>query len=345
MIRRFLDGERRPARRFFQFRERAGAGPETSSRPRRTGRARQRLEEMRLGPHARGAAADNHRDRAVRRSNEEPSMSLRVNTNVSALNAQRNLSIISARLAANFARLSSGSRIASPSDDPAGLGVSERMRGQIRSLSAAMRNAQDGLSITQTAEGTLQEVHNALNRMRELAVQAANGTLSAADRGTLDEEFQSLIAEIDRVANAATFNGVDLLNGTTATLDIQAGIDAGDVITVNLVDVRAVTLGIDLEDVTTAANASAAIAVIDTALDTVTSGRGELGAMQSRLQSTITSILNLRENLSAAESRIRDVDIASETTDLTRNSILQQAAVSVLAQANVQPQLALTLLS
>ena len=272
-------------------------------------------------------------------------MGLRVNTNIASMVAQRNLAQVTNRLQGNFARLSSGLRIATASDDAAGLGISERMRAQIRSFTVAGRNAQDGVSLVQTAEGALHEVSNNLARMRELAVQAANGTLTTTDRATLDTEFQELISEIDRLASQTKFNGVSLLDGTTASLDIQVGVDSGEVVTLNLTDTTTATLGVDSEDVTTAANASSALAAIDTAIDLVTTGRGGLGAAQNRLGSAIASIASAREALSAAESRIRDVDVASETADLTRNTILQQAAVSVLAQANVQPQLALQLLS
>ena len=271
-------------------------------------------------------------------------MGLRVNTNVASLTAQRNLASVTGRLQGNYARLSSGLRIATASDDAAGLGISERMRSQIRSYAVAGRNAQDGVSLTQTAEGSLQEVSNNLNRMRELAVQAANGTLTTTDRATIDAEFQELITEIDRVSGEASFNGLNLLDGSTASIDLQVGVDSGDTITVNMVDSTAATLGIDALDVTSAANASAALTALDTAIDSVSTGRGTLGAAQNRLNSAIASIANTRENLSAAESRIRDVDVAAETADLTRNTIMQQAAVSVLAQANVQPQLALNLL-
>ncbi len=271
-------------------------------------------------------------------------MGLRVNTNIAALSAQRNLASVSGRLSGNFSRLSSGLRIATAADDAAGLGISERMRGQIRSLAVASRNAQDGVSLAQTTEGALQEVNNNLNRMRELAIQAANGTLTTADRATLDTEFQALITEIDRVSTQTTFNGVALLDGTVTSLDLQVGTSAGETITVTLSDMTGTALSIMGEDVTSAANASAVLGVIDAAIDQVTTARGALGAAQNRLTSSIASILNTRENLSAAESRIRDVDVALETADLTRNSILQQAAVSVLAQANTQPQLALTLL-
>jgi flagellin len=271
-------------------------------------------------------------------------MGLRVNTNIAALTAQRNLGAVSTRLSSNFARLSSGLRIATAADDAAGLGISERMRAQIRSFEAAGRNAQDGVSLAQTAEGSLQEVSNILTRMRELAVQSANGTLTTTDRATLDTEFQALISEVDRIANTSTFNGVSLLDGSATSLDIQVGIAAGEIITIGLSDATASTLGVGTLDVTSVTNANAALTAIDSAIDGVTSARGNLGAAQNRMTSAIASITNTRENLSSAESRIRDVDVALETADLTRNSILQQAAVSVLAQANTQPQLALTLL-
>jgi flagellin len=270
-------------------------------------------------------------------------MGLRVNTNLFSLNAQRNLSNVGSRLGGNFSRLSSGLRIATAADDAAGLGISERMRAQIRSLQQAGRNAGDGISLTQTAEGALGEVNSNLVRMRELAVQASNGTLNSGDRAVLDSEFQALVEEIDRVADQTTFNGVNLLDGSTSSLSIQVGTESGETIDVTFDDVTSSTLGVDT-DVTDVTNAQAALDLIDTAIDTVTSLRGDLGAAQNRISSTVRSISNVAENLSAAESRIRDVDVAAETADLTKNSIMQQAALSVLAQANVQPQLALSLL-
>jgi flagellin len=270
-------------------------------------------------------------------------MGLRVNTNIASMTAQRNLGSITSRLQGNFARLSSGLRIATASDDAAGLGISERMRSQIRSLAVAGRNAQDGVSLVQTAEGAMQEISNNLSRMRELAIQGANGTLTTADRATLDTEYQELISEIDRIATQTTFNGVSLLN-STSTVGIQVGTQANETITVTFADVTAATLSLT-GDVTTASNASGELATLDAAIDSVTTARGQMGATQNRMQSAIASIANARENLAAAESRIRDVDVAHETADLSRNTILQQAATAILAQANVQPQLALTLLS
>ncbi|HTF87798.1 MAG TPA: flagellin [Planctomycetota bacterium] len=271
-------------------------------------------------------------------------MGLRVNTNIASMTAQRNLSAVTARLSGNFSRLSSGLRIANASDDAAGLGISERMRAQIRSFSVAGRNAQDGQSLAQTAEGALQEVSNNLSRMRELAVQAANGTINTTDRATLDSEFQELSSEIDRIAAQTTFNGISLLDGSTTSIDIQVGVNTGETLTVALADTTASVLAIGSLDVTSVTNSTAALAAIDTAIDSVSTSRGTLGAAQNRMSSAIASIASARENLSAAESRIRDVDVAMETADLTRNSILQQAAVSVLSQANTQPQLALSLL-
>ena len=272
-------------------------------------------------------------------------MGLRVNTNIASLTAQRNLGMMTGRLQGNFARLSSGLRIATAADDAAGLAISERMRSQIRSLGAASRNAQDGISLVQTAEGALNEVSNLLNRMRELSIQAANGTLSTDDRITINTEVVALQSEMDRIATTATFNGINLLDAAS-TVNIQVGINSGEVIAVALQDTQTATLGVDTGsvDTLTVAAAVSSLALLDTAIGTINTVRGSLGASQNRLQSAVSSILNSKENLSAAESRIRDVDVAYETADLTRNSILQQAATSVLQQANTQPQIALSLL-
>jgi flagellin len=271
-------------------------------------------------------------------------MGLRVNTNIASLTAQRNLSAVTMRLQGNYARLSSGLRIATAADDAAGLGISERMRSQIRSYRAAGRNAQDGISLVQTAEGALSEASNILSRMRELAVQSTNGTLSTTDRATISTETTALVAELDRIASSASFNGVNLLDGSSSTASIQVGINANETIDVTLQDTTSATLGVNAVDVSTSAGANTALGLIDTAINTVSTARGDLGASQNRLSSAYASIQSAGENLSTAESRIRDVDVAWETADLTRNSILQQAATSVLAQANVQPQLALKLL-
>jgi flagellin len=271
-------------------------------------------------------------------------MGLRVNTNIASLTAQRNMSIVTGRLQGNYARLSSGLRIATAADDAAGLAISERMRSQIRSFAAAGRNAQDGISLVQTAEGAMSEASNILTRMRELAIQSANGTLSTTDRQTIGTEVTQLVAELDRIAASGTFNGIPLLDGSATTTSIQVGIYANETIDITLQDTTTATLGIGAIDVTTASGANAALDLVDDAIDIVNTARGNLGAAQNRLQSAVASIASVRENLSAAESRIRDVDVAMETADLSRNSIMQQAAVSVLAQANVQPQIALKLL-
>ncbi len=271
-------------------------------------------------------------------------MGLRVNTNIASLTAQRNLAGVTGRLQGNYARLSSGLRIATAADDAAGLAISERMRSQIRSFAAAGRNAQDGISLVQTAEGAMNEASNILTRMRELAIQSANGTLSTTDRVTIGSEVSQLISELDRIAGSTQFNGINLLDGTAATTSIQVGINANETIDVTLEDTTTNTLGVNAVDVSTVTASNLSLDMIDTAIDTVNTSRGNLGAAQNRLQSAIASIANVRENLSAAESRIRDVDVAMETADLTRNSIMQQAAVSVLQQANVQPQIALKLL-
>jgi flagellin len=272
-------------------------------------------------------------------------MGLRVNTNIASLTAQRNLGTVTHRLQGNFARLSSGLRIATASDDAAGLAISERMRSQIRSLGAATRNAQDGVSLVQTAEGALAEVSNILGRMRELAVQASNGTLSAADRATVNTEVLALQSEMDRIATTATFNGINLLNAA-ATVNLQVGINSGEVIAVTLQDTQTTALGVNSAAVNTLTTAAAvaSLALLDAAIGTINTVRGGLGASQNRLQSAVSSIMNSKENLTAAESRIRDVDVAFETADLTRNSIMQQAATAVLQQANTQPQIALSLL-
>jgi flagellin len=273
-------------------------------------------------------------------------MALIVNSNIMSLATQRELSTITNRLQGNFQRLASGLRIATAADDPAGLGISERMRAKIRSLSQASRNGQDGISMVQTAESALSEVNNNLTRMRELSIEAANGTLNTGDRATLDQEFQLLINEITRTADTTDFNGINLLDTATGSVAIHIGADAGDTISIDLVDMTAA--GLDLTSATfniaTVTNATNLLDNIDAAITSVTTARGGFGAVMNRLSSASRSLASQEENLSAAESRIRDVDVARETADLTRNSILQQAAVSVLSQANVQPQIALSLL-
>ncbi len=274
-------------------------------------------------------------------------MALSINTNVPSINAQRGLSSVSERLGKNFQHLSTGLRIATAADDAAGLGISERLRAQVSSLSQAQRNANDGISLVQTGEGALNEISTILVRMRELAVQANNGTVSNSDKDTLQQEFGDLISEIDRIAQSTEFNSINLLDGTSSTVTFQvgSGIASTDTIDVTLTSTRASDLALSSIGIgSSGGNATAAISAIDSAIDTVTSLRGTFGAVQNRLSSTISNLGVSVESLSAAESRIRDVDVAFESADLTRNTILQQAALSILAQANAQPQSALALL-
>jgi flagellin len=274
-------------------------------------------------------------------------MGLRVNTNVASINAQRNTAQVTTRLSHNFRRLSTGLRISVAADDAAGLAISERLRSQVRSLAQASRNANDGISLVQVGEGALTEVRNILTRLRELAIQAANGATSNADKNTIKEEFDSLVNEINRIAQSTEFNGVRLLDGSSSTVMFQVGINsqAGiDTLNVSLTPALSTTLGLSTVDVGSGGNTSYAIAQIDSAVNAVSALRGRFGSVQNRLQSTIANLGVASESLSAAESRIRDVDVAFETAELTRNSILQQASISILSQANAQPQAALQLL-
>ena len=271
-------------------------------------------------------------------------MGLRIGTNGASLTAQRNLRKATDGLNRTFERLSTGRRIARASDDAAGLAISARLHGQIRSLEASVRNANDGVSLVQTAEGGLAEIQSSLTRMRELAVQAANGTLSASDRGNLDAEFTQLRNSIDQIAGSTDFNGNSLLGGA-GTVVLQVGAGVGDQMTINTFDASATGIGGDIStlDLNSAANATTAITALDTAIDDVTGYRGEFGAMQNRLDATISSLSIRGENLAAANSRILDVDVAAETAQMTRFQVIQQSALSVLAQANAQPQAALSL--
>ncbi len=279
-------------------------------------------------------------------------MALTINTNVASLNAQRNLGQSQGALNKSMQRLSSGLRINSAKDDAAGLAISDRMTSQIRGLNQAARNANDGISLAQTAEGALQETTNILQRMRELAVQSANDTNTDDDRASLDAEFSQLVSEIDRIADTTSFNGKVLLSGGfSAVADaavFQVGANAGQTISVNIGRATASFLG-DTDSmagagVSTRASASNAISNIDYAIGQVDTTRGALGAVQNRFESTIANLSNVSENLSAARSRILDADIAQETSSMTKYNILQQAGVSILAQANQAPQLALSLL-
>lgn len=274
-------------------------------------------------------------------------MGLRINTNIASITAQRSLASVTERLAVHYRRLATGLRISTAADDAAGLAISERLRAQLRSIDQASRNATDGISLVQTGEGALNEVGDILQRLRELAVQASNGTMTHGDRQTLDDEFAQLVLEVDRIARGTEFNGIRLLDGSASTVTFQVGIgiqDGVDRIAATLSPMLATSLGLDVLGITNVANAHASMTALDEAISRVSSGRGRLGAMQNRLQSTIRYLGVQAENLSAAESRIRDVDFARETAELARDQILQQASIAVLAQANQQPQLALRLL-
>jgi flagellin len=274
-------------------------------------------------------------------------MGLRVNTNVTSINAQRNLSQVTNRLSTNFRRLSTGLRISTAADDAAGLAISERLRSQVRSLEQAKRNANDGISMVQTTEGALNEVSNILIRLRELAVQSSNGSVSNQDKDTLDEEFQSLVGEINRIGQSTEFNGIKMLDGSSTSVNFHVGYGTSstiDQISISLSPALSTTLSLQSLDIGSGGATTTAITNIDAAINTVSSLRGTLGAVQNRLGSTINNLAIQAENLTAAESRIRDVDVAYETAQLTRNSILQQASIAMLAQSNSLPQSALSLL-
>ncbi len=281
-------------------------------------------------------------------------MGLRINTNIGSINAQRNLATTQNALERSMDRLSSGLRITRAGDDAAGLAISESLRAQIRGLVQAQRNANDGISVVQTAEGGLNEIANILIRLRELAVQAASeGSVSNTERSFLQNEFAALQSEITRIASATRFGGRVLLDGTlsgaTSALTFQVDINnnaAVDRISLSIGNATASGLSIQASQaaISTVTSAQSALAVIDAALSSVSTVRGNLGAAQNRLQSTINNLGVSVENLSAANSRIRDVDVALETAELTRAQVLQQAGVAVLAQANVSSQIALNLL-
>lgn len=276
-------------------------------------------------------------------------MGLRISTNVASLNAQKNLVFTQRGMNQSLARLSSGNRINQAADDAAGLAISENLKGQIRGLRQASRNANDGISLVQVAEGGLQEVSNMLIRLRELAVQAASDTIGDTERKFLDVEYQQLKSEIQRISEVTAFNGRDLLNGTGGVIDIQVGVNNDvfkDRISFNASAANAglEALGVVAEAVATKEGAQTSIESVDKAIVSVNAIRANFGAMQNRLQSTTQNIAVADENLSAANSRIRDADIAAETSELTRNNILAQAGVSVLSQANSMSQMALKLL-
>jgi len=273
-------------------------------------------------------------------------MGIRINTNVSSLNTQRHLANSSSAFGKSMERLSSGLRINRAGDDAAGLAISEGLKSDIRAMDQASRNAADGISLVQVGEGALDEVSNILLRMKELAEQSLNGTLSSSDRGYLDSEYTALTDEIDRIAGATEFNGVKLLSGAGGTVKIQVGIGTGtsDSVSVALGTNRdSSTLGVTAA-VDTTTNATTAMGQIDTAIASVTSARSDFGAIQNRLESSIRNISMTSENLNAANSRIRDVDVARETSKMTSFQILQQAGVSMLSQANRTTGLAMSLL-
>jgi flagellin len=275
-------------------------------------------------------------------------MGLRIYNNVEAQNAHRQLQSTNEKLSSTMERLSSGLRINRAADDAAGLAVSEEMRTQIRGMKVASRNALDGVSLVQVADGALSGVNDMLQRIRDLAVQAANGTLTDLQRGNLDQEVQSIVAEMARVATDTEFNGVKILSGSVATaasaITLQVGANGSQVIAFTVATMTASDLGISGLAVSTAASATAAIASIDAAIRTVNSQRASMGAIQNRLEQTISRLDLTAENVQAAESRIRDADMASEMIDYTRNQILQQSGTAMLAQANQAPQSILQLL-
>ena len=276
-------------------------------------------------------------------------MGLRINTNVSSLNAQRNLGKTRLAQQKTLEQLSSGQRINRAGDDAAGLAISENLKAQIRGLGQAERNTQDGTSLVQIAEGGLSEISNILIRLRELAVQAASDTIGATERKFLNVEFEQLVAETDRIANSTEFNRVPLLNGTGAVFDIQIGTrndPLSDRLTFDAssADVNVAALGLNLASVADKISSQNSLASIDQAIVSVSGIRADFGALQNRLQSTANNIQVSIENLSAANSRVRDADIASATAELTKNNILMQAGTSVLAQANQSSTSALTLI-
>jgi len=272
-------------------------------------------------------------------------MGMFINTNVGALNANRNLNFNNTQMGKTMEKLSSGFRINRAADDAAGLAISEKMRFQINGLTQAQRNAQDGISLIQTAEGALTEVHSMLQRLNTLANQAANGTYDDTDRAKIDLEVTELVGEINNIATTVNFNGIDLLNNSS-TVSFQVGSDASTKIEIKLADMQAKELGLSGLTIggSTNANANSAIAKIENAISQVSTQRATFGAVQNRLEHTVNNLGVMVENLSASESRIRDADMATEMTAFTKNQILVQAGTAMLAQANSAPQSVLKLL-
>lgn len=274
-----------------------------------------------------------------------------INTNVMSLTAQRNLNQSQSSLSTSMQRLSSGLRVNSAKDDAAGLAIAERMNTQVRGMNVAIRNANDGISLAQTAEGGMAEISNMLQRMRELAVQSANGTNSEDDRANLDAEFQALNSEIGRIAETTTFNGLSVLNtsasssGATVNFQVGANTASGNTLSISLKEISSVeTSGGSATDIGTVSATTAAITAIDTMIGTVTSARAEFGAVQSRFESAINNLQIGMENQAAARGRIMDADFAVETANMTRSQILQQAGNAMVSQANSSPQSVLQLL-
>ena len=266
-------------------------------------------------------------------------MTQTINTNINSLNAQRNLTMSQHSLATSMERLSSGLRVNSAKDDAAGLAIADRMNAQIRGTNVAIRNANDGISLAQTAEGALATVTDALQRMRELAVQAQNGSNGSGDRANLDTEYQQLSAEVTRIATQTKFNGIAIVGAGAGAQTFQVGANNGDTLTVTTTAVTTVTGGL-----TTALTASTALAAIDTQLDAITTNRATYGAAMSRFEFAISNLRITGENQSAARGRIMDADFAAETANLSRSQILQQAGTAMVAQANQLPQGVLALL-
>ena len=275
-------------------------------------------------------------------------MSLVIQTNVASLQAQKNLNATQTALQSSFNKLSSGYRINSAADDAAGLAISESMQSQVRSFKVAERNAADGISMAQTAEGALGQISSIFARMRELAVQGSNGSLATADRGYLDTEYQSLKNEVSRIQSSTKFNGQQLLGSSSSSVTLQIGLDntSTDQIAISFGGVGLTSILSTTSKVSgaTAGNSLADLATIDAALKTVNTARAKFGAAMNRLNITTSNLQTVEVNMSAANSRIRDVDVAEETAQMSRNQVLTQAGASVLAQANQAPQLALKLL-
>lgn len=276
-------------------------------------------------------------------------MGLRIATNVQSLNAQRNLTTSNEKQANTLNKLSSGARITKAGDDAAGLAISEKLKGSIRSMQQANRNANDGISLIQTAEGGINEVSNILLRLRELSVQSASDTVGEQERGFSDKEFQQLKSEINRISQVTKFNGRQLLNGSGETLDFQVGIDNNPEndrlqYATSSTDVTLGKLQLTETGVANKQIAQENLAKIDFAIQAVNENRAGLGALQNRLSSTVNNLGVMHENLSAANSRIRDADMAMESSELTKQSIMSQAGTAVLAQANSSQNLALKLL-